>query len=181
MINKDCKIKSFLLDEFWRLSIQGAFSTRKSNVKIYSKVKNVKDSDKKNFRDCLREKIERFIIPKYINCTIDDVSHYFNIKKVQIYFQECDTKHILEGIPNIGICQKLLNLYLKYLWCINEISMPPHCPIDSIVLKEANIKFNWTEIDTLDQYKNIINSIKSTIGCLPLAVWELSIYNKKRQ
>lgn len=180
MFGSESTKRLFLLDELWRLSIQGAFSTRNSKIKIYKE--DAKDNDKDKFKNCLREKIEDYIIPQYTDCKIGDKEHCSNIKKVRLYFLECNKSHaVLEGVPNIGICQKLLNLYLKYLWCLNEIPMPPHCPIDSVVLREANIKANWTEISTIGEYVDIVNSIKSKTGCLPLSIWELTIYNKNRR
>ncbi len=47
----------------------------------------------------------------------------------------------------VGIAQKALNLYLKYLWCLGKITEPPHCPFDSIIISEIKCNIKWTEMD----------------------------------
>ena len=44
------------------------------------------------------------------------------------------------GQPSFGIAQKALNLFLKYLWCLNISKHPLHCPIDSQILAKINWK-----------------------------------------
>ena len=88
-----------------------------------------------------------------------------------------------------GVAQKLLNLFLKYIWIIktiqgNRVQPPPHCPIDSIICKKLekklkeikkehiegtkkiekmvkNVKnYKWTRDNQTDNYKKVIDSIK---------------------
>ena len=43
----------------------------------------------------------------------------------------------------IGHSQKLLNLMLKYYWCLEWLKYtPPHCPIDRMILVAAKVKIN---------------------------------------
>ena len=108
----------------------------------------------------------------------------------------------------IGTAQKLLNLYLKYLWVAGEIlPSPPHCPFDRIVIRkimatwfglqdDENIKkvkkelleVNWTELDQIsdkDGKLGYCSLVKYAWQCKgveypTLAEWELAKYNAIR-
>ena len=47
----------------------------------------------------------------------------------------------------IGIAQKAVNLYLKYMWCFGWIPEPPHCRIDRTVLEAVDDQDDWTKMD----------------------------------
>lgn len=80
-----------------------------------------------------------------------------------------------------GHAQKALNLYLKYHWCFGMLPMPPHCPLDSIVLKKIPgfTQERWTRLDSSERYVNIISAAKVQANGVPLAVWELDVYNAR--
>ena len=75
--------------------------------------------------------------------------------------------------------QKALNLYLKLLWCLGKVKEPPHCPFDSIVISKLGKKLNWTELDDIQPYKDLVNSARTLAGKLSIAKWELEIYNSR--
>jgi hypothetical protein len=87
--------------------------------------------------------------------------------------------------PNcrIGIAQKFLNLLLKYLWALDLITEPPHCPVDRVVidLSSEHIVLNWTEMTTVDEYMSAIAAFKRDAAkCnLSLAHWELLHYTRR--
>ncbi len=81
------------------------------------------------------------------------------------------------GRLRIGTSQKAFNLYLKYLWALNEAAMPPHCPIDSVVLAKAGISGSWTKCDSCEEYMDWINRIR---GHLNLAEWENEVWLRWR-
>jgi hypothetical protein len=94
--------------------------------------------------------------------------------------------HILkDNRLRIGTTQKALNLYMKFMWCLDSNwCTPPHCPIDRIVLKEAGINNNWTELDDIELYSEWIarlRTISQRTGATNLAEWELGLWNQKRQ
>ena len=88
-----------------------------------------------------------------------------------------------EGRFRIGRAQKALNLYLKYLWAFGWIPPPPHCPFDSVVLRELSLPkkhdIPWTKMDDVDVYRAWIEAAKrkaKTCGlCLPR--WEVKTWN----
>ena len=81
----------------------------------------------------------------------------------------------------IGTVQKALNLYLKIIWCIDpNWATPPHCPIDRIVLRAAHLYGNWTQLDTIEEYKDWVSKLRTyalSTGYSSLAEWELYIWN----
>lgn len=83
----------------------------------------------------------------------------------------------------MGVSQKLLNLLLKYHWCLGEIAMPPHCPLDRIIqqkgLKSKNL-VNWTTMNDIDEYLHIMHKIRQAADAKgqSIAEWELEVFQR---
>lgn len=112
---------------------------------------------------------------------ISEEQHIQNISKLAEYLTYKHAALLDGGKMRFGHAQKALNLYLKYLWCLGQLPMPPHCPIDSVILKMIP-KFTqerWTKLDSVERYKAIIASAKTKAKekGLSLAAWELHEYN----
>jgi hypothetical protein len=88
-------------------------------------------------------------------------------------FSDC----LSEGRLRFGTVQKAFNLYLKYLWALNEIEMPPHCPVDSVVLARIGITSPWTKCDSCEEYMDWINEIRRHLS---LAEWENEVWLRWR-
>ncbi len=144
--------QEFIKREILLLTIAGAFSRNK----IYRE--NVDDEEKKTFKIKIGEYLDRFLL-EYKNKVNED-SHCSNLNELESLINE-NSKILHGGSISFGTVQKLLNLYLKYLWCLDEIQEPPHCPIDSIVLKmiEGESQTRWTKMDEGD-YQRIISKLK---------------------
>ncbi len=81
----------------------------------------------------------------------------------------------------IGRAQKLINLYLKYLWVAGEIQTPPpHCPFDAIILEKLGKVEKWTKTDAIAQYKCWVDAACKAAKKenLSIAEWELVKYNE---
>ena len=111
--------KQFLLNEIWNLSISGAFQ----RANVYDT--GCKDEKSKN--DC-KKRLKKLIIEiaEQYKKEVDEKTHLENIQRVFEFTDSCLTN----GKLNFGVSQKLLNLYLKYLWCLEMIPTPPHFPIE---------------------------------------------------
>jgi hypothetical protein len=173
----------FLKTQFWMSTIQASFS--RANIYTYDLVKNKKehianDSIKNEFKTKLWELIDVYLIPGYSNSV--DVEQY----------QQDGIEHIKEWSKNyadylqggelkIGVCQKLLNLYLKYLWCADMIDFtPPHFPLDRVIQEQSEMRItvdSWTKLDDYEEYKNKIEAV-SFLGGDAKALWELKKYNE---
>lgn len=98
----------------------------------------------------------------------------------------------------IGQCQKSLSVYLKWMWCQNElVSIPPVCPIDRQVLQECyrvlrskkagteqellDCGTAWSNLDDADLYKRLVDITEKAarIQGEPLtAIWELFAFKE---
>ncbi len=148
---------AFILDEVWLLSTLGAFQ----RAKIY--LPNATENDKKLFRASLYKYIYENLIEFYED-GVSEREHLLNIISISNY--STNFKNILNnGKINFGVSQKLLNLYLKYLWCLEQIPTPPHFPIDRIIQIKLGLKKieSWTAFDNAAPYILIINKAKEIL------------------
>lgn len=181
--------KDFILNEIFNNCILAAFRTRNSKCPIYKK--NLNNEELQfvvNLKADLKDKLENWENSR------DETDH---CNKLLDLTKNISGKygHILhEGKFRFGVAQKLVNLYLKYLWVIGRGELPIHCPVDGVVktklVKSLNIKdselTNWTEISDISQYIKYINSIKEIISnetssyySNSIAEWELRAWNEE--
>ncbi|MGL4909496.1 MAG: hypothetical protein ACRC3G_09195 [Bacteroidales bacterium] len=166
--------EEFLISECWTLTINGAFQ----HVSIYKKEFANNEGVRKEFRDSLRTFIEQ-LVPQYAE-TIDEKQHLHNIQEI-INFSNTYHKDLLKNEKlNFGVSQKLLNLYLKYLWCLGKIVTPPHFPVDRIIQSRLEIKEKdivcWSKMEKKEEYLNIITQVSQG----NYAEWELEEWSKAK-
>ena len=156
----------FIRNEFWILSwnalVQRAVSYRRDST----------EKEHSEFRHYMIDHCERAVLPAY-RSALSEEEHITNIVSLCDAAQSYADQSLLARPYNIGAAQKLLNLQLKYLWCVDLIPMPPHCPIDRIVLGHTRLRscMNWTEISEVAGYRYAIEAIRETAGDRPLARW----------
>lgn len=173
------KMRQYILSELWILawgaSVQhaslyknGAWKNSRENINKF-KIKVIKH---------LKDKI----IPQYKE-KVEELRHCENIENLINHANNVGKGILGENRYKYGVAQKLLNLALKYYWCLGEIKEPPHCPVDKIVIGQTSFrKVNWTKILTRKEYLKIISSIRDLAAkenC-SIAQWELNNY-KRRQ
>jgi hypothetical protein len=111
---------------------------------------------------------------------MDEDSHIKNIEDLADCLSEefRGLRVLKDDRFRIGIAQKALNLYLKYLWCTDQICMPPHCPFDSMIISKLpgckDIK--WTTLLNIDDYRRLVKAARAQAGDKPIAQWELETY-----
>lgn len=168
------KKQNFLIEEIWLLTFGGAFQ----HSGIYKA--NTKEKERTYFRNMLQGYIQQTIIKKY-NQSVLDQEHLENIVRISNY--TASFKEVLKGPINIGISQKLLNLALKYYWCLNILPEPPHFPVDRIIQQKIYKQpiVNWTQLNDVDIYMQIINDARALAkqNNLSLAQWELENFNRR--
>lgn len=168
--NKQVFIKNELFGMSWNASVQ--------HNKVYAD--NITEKTKNDFQYFIQHYIENSILPMYIK-NVNENTHISNILSIIKKVEEEFPNIVYSGKYKVGTVQKLLNLLLKYYWCLGLIAKPPHCPIDRIILNEAKIRdINWTEIETIDQYKSIINDLRIAAKDNELSDWELVIWRRRR-
>jgi hypothetical protein len=171
----DSMKEKFLKNEFLTMSVHGALGRSKT----YSK--HVSELDKSRFRIALREKLKE--VGDHYIFQIPEKEHLSKIKKIADDLTSSYPHCLKNRRFRIGIAQKALNLYLKYIWCFGLIPEPPHCPFDSIVISYLHdcTDLKWTSIDTIVEYKRLVKSAKMISKDKLLPVWELEIWLKTVQ
>jgi hypothetical protein len=179
--------KEFLNNEIWILTFGGAFQ----RANIYKE--NYSEKIRTQFRKALRKEVEKLVAENYYQ-KVEEEQHIKTIKNLVIFSKNLT----IEGncIPiNFGVAQKLLNLYLKYLWCLKEIPTPAHFPVDRIIQQKlikilkvnklASLKLlPWTQFEDETHYKEVINKAKLITDNveeykeLSLAELELKIFDR---
>jgi hypothetical protein len=168
--------RKFLIDQIIKNCTNAAF--QRANVYV----KGLKENDKgrENLRNSLKEKL--LSMDEQYKENVTDAEHCTNIVNLaNDLTSECKDS-LRDNRFRIGIAQKVLNLYLKYKWCLVEIPMPPHCPLDGRIINKRGLKgqeldnCNWTEFDDIEIYKFLIEKCKDISkknGKESIAEWEL--------
>jgi hypothetical protein len=168
--------EKFLRNEFLTMSVLGALGRSRT----YSE--SASDEEKSRLRDALRKSLEE-LARDYIS-TVNEEKHFSNITSLSDNLTSNFHRCLRNKRFRIGIAQKGLNLYLKYLWCASLIPEPPHCPIDSRVISRITgyNKLNWTSIDSIDDYLRLIKAAKQKAKSnkKSLPEWELEIWEDSR-
>lgn len=147
--------KVFLQNEIWILTFGGSF--QRANIYKEKGAKKVSEKVRLVFRNKLRAYIEDLVAKNYHK----EVPGERHIQHIQGLVAHSRTLRIEDqAIPiNFGVAQKLLNLYLKYQWCLGNIPTPPHFPVDRMIQIELNkqakeLKISRREVDPWTQFKN---------------------------
>ena len=158
--------REFIHNDIWVSTFYAAFQ----RIKIY-KDSNVSDVERKAFREGIKEYVNRLVQQYYINGT-DDEQHIKNIEDLCNWVSNKYGGILRNNKLTFGVAQKILNLHLKFLWCLNEIREPPHCPFNSKILGNIREPKRWCEFD-IDDYKRVVLLAKQEIKTKSLAEWEL--------
>ena len=136
-----------------------------------------KDAFRKSLSDSLRK-----CAPNYNN-VVSDEEHIKVINKICQSLSAQHSQILRNSRLRVGTVQKALNLYLKFLWCLDQKrAVPPHCPIDRNILAEAGLDESWTKLDSIEIYMSWVSQLRRVAqekGCQSLQLWELSVWNKK--
>jgi len=155
---------NFIHKEIWLLTTMGGFQ----RANLYNKDVSYIEIERKNFREALHIFIKNIALTQYVTKTVDKDTHISNIKSISGFTAESEFSYLLNnGQLNFGISQKLLNLYLKYLWCMDKIETPPHFPVDRIIQENLNKEAKkysieareitaWTQMETESEYMEVI-------------------------
>ena len=170
----------FLKSEFLTLSVRGALE-HSNTYKLASD--RVRAQLRRMLRKKLNEVANRYKHPvanryKY---PVSDAEHEANIREVADAVTSKFADYLVGRRFRIGIAQKALNLYLKYLWCAKKIPMPPHCPFDRLIVSKLpkGEQLNWTQIQTIKRYKRLVRAARKKADGLSLAEWELESWEPR--
>lgn len=159
----------FLKTEIWMLTFGGSFQRNK----VYAE--KVSEKQREVFRKELRSYFEKEILPAY-NKAVEHYEHCAMIEKIVTDSSKYKSVLSIEKL-SVGTAQKLLNLVLKYYWCLGWVPEPSHFPVDSRIQTCLPVKnrMSWTKITSLDEYQTIIHCAKEQLKeGETLARWELA-------
>jgi|SRR5208337_3033874 len=161
--------QTFLADEFFSMTLMATVQ----RGRLYREGSS--EDSREAFRRALRSRLER--LREQYAAGVSEDQHLANIENLANELSGSDA--LKERRFRIGSAQKALNLYLKYMWCSGRVATPPHCPFDSVVLSRLpscrNVR--WTQLDSLDAYKQLVQEARKAAGGNSLAEWELRLYN----
>jgi hypothetical protein len=162
---------NYLKSELFSLTLMGTVQ----RGKLYKK--DSTDTQRMAFRRDLRLELER-LAEKY-RTLVSERHHLANIERLAKTLSDKHPKALSGKRFRVGSAQKALNLYLKYMWCLGQIPVPPHCPFDARVLARVPgcREVRWTQLDNVGEYEQIVQCAKVAAGNLTLAEWELRLYN----
>ncbi len=104
---------------------------------------------------------------------VSDEQHCAAISRISDSLSSKFGELLVDGRLRFGTSQKAFNLYLKYRWALGEAAMPPHCPIDRVVLERVGMTANWTKSDSCEEYMGWIHKIRES---LTVAKWENEVW-----
>lgn len=170
--------EEFLLNELWFLSVSAAFQ----RANVYTE--NANENQRIDFKKALFKEVYR--ISEQYKSNNSEEEHIRNIQSVIVFSQNSMPQILQNGALSFGVAQKLLNLFLKYLWCLGKINVPPHFPVDRIIQYRLGIKekdiVSWTkDIKSEKEYLPIIEKAREVLKQTKLktiAELELEIYSK---
>ncbi|KAF0206155.1 MAG: hypothetical protein FD173_469 [Gallionellaceae bacterium] len=166
--------EQFLLNQLFNMTLTATVQ-RSSTYR-----KNTTEKDRVDFRRDLQMSL--ISLSEQYRESVSEAMHCKNIEALAKKLSEKHGDVLHARRFRIGSAQKALNLYLKYMWCLERVAMPPHCPIDGIILdKVAKAtdykKTAWTKLDSITEYEEIISKAKEVAGKSPLSEWEIQFYN----
>ncbi len=134
---------------------------------------------RKKFSNLLVSKKKYYVDPGTVH-NLEEL-HIQNIISISENISESYGHILYKEEFRISSVQKGLNLYLKYLWCLEEIDEPPHCPIDATIMNQIDMDKSWTEINDINVYKEIISQVRKEARekNKSIAEWELELWNKE--
>jgi hypothetical protein len=159
---------SFIQNEIWMLTFGASFQ----RSGIYNKT--APEAQKGSFKTKTRAYIVDVVLDGYKTGNVSDGQHIENIKSISAYSSNF-SEIFVKGKINFGIAQKMLNLYLKYMWSLGNIPEPPHFPVDRIIqiklIEQAKqleinpIKIEaWTQFNDEKHYLKVISSARELIS-----------------
>lgn len=167
-----------------KVDVRDEYDALKNTVKASfarNKIYNDKVSldDRKKLGVVLKAELQR-ISEKYDHAASEE-DHCRNIEQLADTITKQFRDILKDRKFKIGTAQKALNLFLKFRWCFGkQKTPPPHCPLDSKILKNVSIYEPWTKLDCIETYKTWIKKVedKAKANRQSLPVWELENWMK---
>lgn len=178
----------FIIEECMLFAVQAGLATRNKNFPIYTREKTSYETHdiKYQWDNTSKLKYEVFgFLDNYLKeISLEGMREDIHLLRITELADTISNKFkpvLHNNRFRIGVSQKIINLFLKYMWSINEIPQPLHCPIDGIVKSHIEKHFgktklvDWTRLDNIRDYEEYISHINEMLkeSADSIAVWEL--------
>ena len=167
----------FLEYEFITSSLLAAFATRRKTHPIYAA--EVTDSQRNEVKQWVRSYLVA-LGKKYRSNDLTETEHVNEIRYLTVEAGKRYPLLLHKGEFRFGVAQKLINVYLKYLWAVGAVNSVHHCPLDGIINSEVDLRYEWTTSNSESQYLNAISKLRAQVGTEPLQVWEIRVFQNTR-
>jgi hypothetical protein len=177
--------ESFLIEELLQLTLNAGMSTRNNSFPIYD-LENINLNEARR----LRKEIKSFLLNYFEALKERCITETEHVNKILELSKLITTKYnaiLFQKKFRIGISQKLINLFLKYLWCLDFIDKPCHCPFDNIIKLKIRSKFkearliDWTEMNKIKDYLFYVEKARIISSNEGLSISEWELINWKRR
>ena len=156
-----------------RESLKSTLQQRQNKVYARNEAGNERTAFRSELARFIREESQNYAQP---NQPISDIQHCETIRRISDTLSHRFGNILKGGRMRYGTSQKALNLYLKFLWRLGKVAVPPHCPVDSNVLEAAGISGSRTWSDSEKEYMGWIDSFRRKAGTRSLAEWEYAVW-----
>jgi hypothetical protein len=128
--------------------------------RIYAKGTDKKD--RKKFKTAAKKWLKEFG-ERYHHSNTNPNSWCDEIRSLSEALKQGFGSYLNDGKIKLGICQKMISLYLKYLWLMSgdQDKKPFYAVIDRGVIKAASVPKppDWTHLDNIDEYLRVVRAI----------------------
>jgi hypothetical protein len=135
---------------------------------------------REEFRYELSSKLREYA--KAYTVEVKDDAHITTIRSLMEHMTVNYKDILFDDELAFGVAQKVLNVYLKSLWCADGATLPPHCPFDDNILRKIRprkrrgqpytFSHRWTYANE-SEYREWVVLAKGNAGEQSLPAWEL--------
>lgn len=131
--------------------------------------------------DELRGIAEKYVTPQSSEVYEQDLEHLqavMNERFAGFFRQDEHPRYPYDPGFRLSHAQKSLSVCLKHLWCLGVVDTPPQCPVDSIVLGRAGLKYpqtRWAFVNRMEEHQSQMQVLERAAATekLGVAEWEL--------
>jgi len=166
-----------------RMALRNAVNAALQHVKIYAD--GILPDQRRQFREFLKQWLARLGL-RYFAWEYDAARYCTEITSLQQALLQQFRAILNGGEITVGVCQKPISLYLKYLWLYGGGAKKPiFPPLDKQVLQAADAPGarSFPQITTIKDYHNIcvhIDAYDKSQGYGSGVVWEAEFWNDEQ-
>jgi len=141
-----------------RFAINAAIQ-RGANSPVYEK--GVTDGHKRAFRELAKTWLVN-LENRYCACEYDEDRFFNEIISFRDFLSNTHGQFLKNGVITIGRTQKMVSLYLKFLWLNGDVSKKPIFPVlDRKIIQNAGVRNppNWTSLNDENELRRVYAEI----------------------